>query len=360
MKREVEKIFHPLPQAPLMLPVVSRLSLHVPSVGLMADLLGEHDRHLRVLESAFPEVDIVARGDRLLFSGGETGARNACKAAQEMLLLVQQGHPLQEDGVRRVISMINDDADASPSGVLGEAVTVGRGRLIRPKTVGQHRYITAIRDHTLVFGIGPAGTGKTYLAMAAAVESLLGGKARRIVLTRPAVEAGERLGFLPGDPEAKINPYLRPLYDAMYEMLDSEEVSRRLERGEIEIAPLAYMRGRTLNDAIVVLDEAQNTSAAQMKMFLTRLGFNSKMVITGDDTQVDLPADRRSGLNHAGSVLAGVPDVAVVRLSSADVVRHRIVAAIIDAYQDADHNARQGADRGARQDAERGRGKKGR
>lgn len=341
-----------------MLPVAPRLSLHVPSVGLMADLLGEHDRHLRVLESAFPGVDIVARGDRLLFSGGETGAEtgvhNACKAAQEMLLLVQQGHPLREDGVRRVISMINDDADVSPSGVLGEAVTVGRGRLIRPKTVGQHRYVTAIRDHTLVFGIGPAGTGKTYLAMAAAVEALLGGKARRIVLTRPAVEAGERLGFLPGDPEAKINPYLRPLYDAMYEMLDSEEVSRRLERGEIEIAPLAYMRGRTLNDAIVVLDEAQNTSAAQMKMFLTRLGFNSKMVITGDDTQVDLPADRRSGLNHAGSVLAGVPDVAVVRLSSADVVRHRIVAAIIDAYEDAERG------RGARQDAERGRGKKGR
>ena len=342
-----------------MLPVVSRLSLHVPSVGLMADLLGEHDRHLRVLESAFPEVDIVARGDQLLFSGGETAdhetgaqestvresrVRNAYKAAQEMLLLVQQGHPLREDAVRRVVAMINDDADASPSGVLGEAVTVGRGRLIRPKTVGQHRYLTAIRERTLVFGIGPAGTGKTYLAMAAAVESLLGGKARRIVLTRPAVEAGERLGFLPGDLEAKINPYLRPLYDAMYEMLGSEEVSRRLERGEIEIAPLAYMRGRTLNDAIVVLDEAQNTSAAQMKMFLTRLGFNSKMVITGDDTQVDLPADRRSGLNHAGSVLADVPDVAVVRLSSADVVRHRIVAAIIDAYQA----------------AERGRGKKGR
>lgn len=342
-----------------MLPVASRLSLHVPSVGLMADLLGEHDRHLRVLESAFPEVDIVARGDQLLFSGGETAdlrtaaqesgvqetrVHSAYKAAQEMLLLVQQGHPLREDGVRRVIAMINDDADASPSGVLGEAVTVGRGRLIRPKTVGQHRYLTAIRERTLVFGIGPAGTGKTYLAMAAAVESLLGGKARRIVLTRPAVEAGERLGFLPGDLEAKINPYLRPLYDAMYEMLGSEEVSRRLERGEIEIAPLAYMRGRTLNDAIVVLDEAQNTSAAQMKMFLTRLGFNSKMVITGDDTQVDLPADRRSGLNHAGSVLADVPDVAVVRLSSADVVRHRIVAAIIDAYQA----------------AERGRGKKGR
>lgn len=348
-----------------MLPVASRLSLHVPSVGLMADLLGEHDRHLRVLESAFPEVDIVARGDQLLFSGRETadlqtaaqestaqesrvhretGVHNAYKAAQEMLLLVQQGHPLREDGVRRVIAMINDHADASPSGVLGEAVTVGRGRLIRPKTVGQHRYLTAIRERTLVFGIGPAGTGKTYLAMAAAVESLLGGKARRIVLTRPAVEAGERLGFLPGDLEAKINPYLRPLYDAMYEMLGSEEVSRRLERGEIEIAPLAYMRGRTLNDAIVVLDEAQNTSAAQMKMFLTRLGFNSKMVITGDDTQVDLPADRRSGLNHAGSVLADVPDVAVVRLSSADVVRHRIVAAIIDAYQA----------------AERGRGKKGR
>ena len=298
----------------------------------MVDLLGDRDRHLRAVEAAFPEATIVARGNEVLFSGDPQATNDARTVVEELLLLVQQGAALEEDAVRRVIDMVRE-AVPSPSGVLSEVVPVGRGKVIRPKTIGQRTYIDAIRDNTLVFGIGPAGTGKTYLAMAAAVEALTSGAVRRIILTRPAVEAGERLGFLPGDLEAKINPYLRPLYDAMYDMLGPEEVARHLERGDIEIAPLAYMRGRTLNDAIVILDEAQNTSRAQMKMFLTRLGFNSKMIITGDVTQVDLPTEKGSGLDDAQRVLRNVPDVAVVHLTSADVVRHRIVAAVIEAYE---------------------------
>jgi phosphate starvation-inducible PhoH-like protein len=209
---------------------------------------------------------------------------------------------------------------------------VGRGKVVRPKTLGQKRYVDAVRDNTLVFGVGPAGTGKTYLAMACAVEALAGGSVRRIILSRPAVEAGERLGFLPGDLAAKVDPYLRPLYDALYEMMGPDETARLMERGTIEIAPLAYMRGRTLNDAFIVLDEAQNTSPEQMKMFLTRLGFNSKMVVTGDVTQVDL-SDGRSGLRIVGSVLRDVDGIGFVELSGKDVVRHRIVAAIVDAYE---------------------------
>ena len=313
-----------------MLPAAPTDRVRVPSVGLMVDLLGDHDRHLRAIESAFPEVTIVARGTDVLFSGNDVDAPR--KVVEELLLMVQQGTTLEEDSVRRVIEMVND-AVPSPSGVLSESVPVGRGKVIRPKTIGQRKYIDAIRDNTLVFSVGPAGTGKTYLAMAAAVEALTTGAVRRIILTRPAVEAGERLGFLPGDVEAKINPYLRPLYDAMYDMLGPEDVARFMERGDIEIAPLAYMRGRTLNDALVILDEAQNTSRAQMKMFLTRLGFNSKMIITGDVTQVDLPSDKGSGLDDARRILRNVPDIAVVHLTSADVVRHRIVAAVIEAYE---------------------------
>ena len=307
-------------------------NVRVPSVGLMVDLLGDQDRHLRAVEAAFPEATIVARGTDVLFSGNAKAADSARTVIRELLLMIQQGASLDDDGVRRVIEMVNDDV-RSPSDVLSEAVPVGRGKVIRPKTQGQRAYIDAIRDNTLVFSIGPAGTGKTYLAMAAAVEALTSGAVRRMILTRPAVEAGERLGFLPGDLEAKINPYLRPLYDALYDMMGKDEVARAMERGDIEIAPLAYMRGRTLNDAIVILDEAQNTSRAQMKMFLTRLGFNSKMIITGDVTQVDLPRDLGSGLDDARRILGKVPDVAIVQLTSADVVRHRIVAAVIEAYE---------------------------
>ena len=313
-------------------PVASRLLLHVPGAGLMLELLGERDCHIRKVEAAFPKAVIVARGDEITFGGHERSAHSAHKAVEELLMLIQRGVSLEPEAVDRVIEMVNESVQ-SPSDVLGTAIEVGRGKVIRPKTVGQLRYVKAIRRHTLVFGIGPAGTGKTYLAMAAAVEALTTGKVRRIVLTRPAVEAGERLGFLPGDLEAKFNPYLRPLYDALYEMLGPDDVAAYSEKGAIEIAPLAYMRGRTLNDAVVVLDEAQNTSMAQMKMFLTRLGFNSKMIITGDVTQVDLPEERYSGLKHAESILRGVRDVAVVRLTAADVIRHRIVAAIVQAYE---------------------------
>jgi len=315
----------------------SGLRLRVPSNHLMLELVGEHDAHLRVLEAAYPDVRIVVRGNEILISGDPARAAEVRTVAEELLILVQEGQGLDAERVGRVIEMVRDDVP-SPSGVLTEGVPVGRGKVVRPKTVGQHRYIDAIRDNTLVFSVGPAGTGKTYLAMAAAVEALSSGAVRRIILTRPAVEAGESLGFLPGDLIAKIDPYLRPLYDALYEMLGPEETSRLMERGTIEIAPLAYMRGRTLNDACVVLDEAQNTSPPQMKMFLTRLGFNSKMIITGDITQVDLPIGRGSGLRVARDVLQGIPGVAFVELTSRDVVRHRIVAAIVDAYQRFEEN----------------------
>ena len=315
----------------------SEVRLRVPSNHLMLEMVGEHDAHLRVFEAAYPDVRIVVRGNEILISGEPVRAAEVRTVAEELLILVQEGQGLDADRVGRVIEMVRDDVP-SPSGVLTEGVPVGRGRMVRPKTVGQHRYIDAIRDNTLVFSVGPAGTGKTYLAMAAAVEALSSGAVRRIILTRPAVEAGESLGFLPGDLIAKIDPYLRPLYDALYEMLGPEETSRLMERGTIEIAPLAYMRGRTLNDACVVLDEAQNTSPQQMKMFLTRLGFNSKMIITGDITQVDLPIGRGSGLRVARDVLQGIPGVAFVELTSRDVVRHRIVAAIVDAYQRFEEN----------------------
>jgi phosphate starvation-inducible PhoH-like protein len=315
----------------------SGLRLRVPSNHLMLELVGEHDAHLRVFEAAYPDVRIVVRGNEILISGDPVRAAEVRTVAEELLILVQEGQGLDAERVGRVIEMVRDEVP-SPSGVLTQGVPVGRGKMVRPKTVGQHRYIDAIRENTLVFSVGPAGTGKTYLAMAAAVEALSSGAVRRIILTRPAVEAGESLGFLPGDLIAKIDPYLRPLYDALYEMLGPEETSRLMERGTIEIAPLAYMRGRTLNDACVVLDEAQNTSPPQMKMFLTRLGFNSKMIITGDITQVDLPIGRGSGLRVARDVLQGIPGVAFVELTSRDVVRHRIVAAIVDAYQRFEEN----------------------
>ncbi|MDH3498627.1 MAG: PhoH family protein, partial [Acidimicrobiia bacterium] len=258
-----------------MLPAASSdFRLRVASTNTMLGLLGERDRNLRVLESAFPLAQIVARGNEIAFTGDPNEAERAYTVAEELMLMLQQGQVINEAQVTRVIAMVRADVP-SPSDVLSDSVPVGRGKVVRPKTLGQKRYIDAIRDNTLVFGLGPAGTGKTYLAMAAAVEALISGATRRIILTRPAVEAGERLGFLPGDLEAKINPYLRPLYDALYDMLGPDEVRRLMERGDIEIAPLAYMRGRTLNDACVILDEAQNTTSPQMKMFLTRLGFNS-------------------------------------------------------------------------------------
>jgi len=298
----------------------------------MFDLIGEADRHLRQVESLFPEVRFVARGDEIILTGSDDSVEKARTALDELLILVQEGHTLDEVRIGEVVKMVRDDVP-SPSGILSDGIPVGRGRMIRPKTHGQQKYIEAIRENTLTFGIGPAGTGKTYLAMAAAVDSLISGSVRRIVLTRPAVEAGERLGFLPGDLTAKVDPYLRPLYDALWDMLGPEETASLIERGTIEIAPLAYMRGRTLNDACVILDEAQNTTPEQMKMFLTRLGFNSKMIITGDISQTDLPLDRHSGLRIVRGILRDIPGVSFVELTARDVVRHRIVASIVEAYQ---------------------------
>lgn len=298
----------------------------------MAELLGERDAHLKRVEDAFPLARIVARGNEITVSGPERETEAVETVLGELLIVVQEGQQLDDDRVSRVIDLVRRDVP-SPSGVFTESIAVGRGRHVRPKTFGQKRYVDAIRDNTLVFGIGPAGTGKTYLAMACAIESLVSGAVKRIILSRPAVEAGERLGFLPGDLTAKVDPYLRPLYDALFEMLGPEETARLMERGTIEIAPLAYMRGRTLNDAFVVLDEAQNTTPEQMKMFLTRLGFNSKMVVTGDITQIDLSDSRGSGLKMVAGVLGGIEGIAFEELTADDVVRHRIVAAIVEAYR---------------------------
>jgi phosphate starvation-inducible PhoH-like protein len=297
----------------------------------MVELLGNRDVHLRRVQEAFPSARLVARGNEIDIEGSDAESAMANKVMNELLVLVQEGQSLDADRVDRVITMVKSDVP-TPSGVFTDAIAVGRGRIVRAKTLGQKRYVDSIRENTMVFGIGPAGTGKTYLAMACAVEALVTGAVRRIILSRPAVEAGERLGFLPGDLAAKVDPYLRPLYDALYEMPGPEETQRLMDQGTIEIAPLAYMRGRTLNDAFVVLDEAQNTTQEQMKMFLTRLGFNSKMIVTGDVTQMDLPTGRASGLAVVRRVLRRVDGIGFIELTGDDVVRHRIVAAIVDAY----------------------------
>jgi phosphate starvation-inducible PhoH-like protein len=308
----------------------------------MVELLGNRDVHLRRVEEAFTGARLVARGNEIDVTGDEREVALVRIVLDELLVLVQEGQSLDGDRVERVIEMVKTDVP-KPSDVFTDSISVGRGKIVRAKTLGQKRYVDSIRQNTLIFGIGPAGTGKTYLAMACAIEALLTGATRRIILSRPAVEAGEKLGFLPGDLAAKVDPYLRPLYDALYEMLGPEETGRLMEQGTIEIAPLAYMRGRTLNDAFVVLDEAQNTTPEQMKMFLTRLGFNSKMIITGDVTQMDLGNGMPSGLNVVRDVLHRVDGVGFIELTAADVVRHRIVAAIVDAY--ARHEARLKAER---------------
>ncbi|MFA5885686.1 MAG: PhoH family protein [Acidimicrobiia bacterium] len=296
----------------------------------MVELLGQRDELLRLIESAFP-VTIHVRGNEITVSGSETDTDRVSSLFEEMVLLLERGHALDREGVGRTIEMMK--RDERPSEVLTTEVLRGR-KSIRPKTGGQKRYVDAITANTVTFAIGPAGTGKSYLAVAAAVQALQAKSVNRIILTRPAVEAGERLGFLPGDILAKVDPYLRPLYDALHDMIDAEAVARLMVRGTIEVAPLAFMRGRTLNDSFIILDEAQNTTAEQMKMFLTRLGFGSRMVITGDVTQIDLAEGRyRSGLLGVRPVLEGIDGVEFVDLGSADVVRHRIVQDIVDAYE---------------------------
>ncbi|UED86528.1 PhoH family protein [Streptomyces profundus] len=307
----------------------------VPAKHPMVTVLGSGDALLRVIERAFPATDIHVRGNEIRATGDPAEVRLVQRLFDEMMLVLRTGQPLSEDAVERSIAMLRggNDEGTSPAQVLTQNILSNRGKTIRPKTLNQKRYVDAIDQHTIVFGIGPAGTGKTYLAMAKAVQALQSKMVNRIILTRPAVEAGERLGFLPGTLYEKIDPYLRPLYDALHDMLDPDSIPRLLSAGTIEVAPLAYMRGRTLNDAFIILDEAQNTSPEQMKMFLTRLGFESKIVITGDVTQVDLPGSTPSGLREVQAILDGVDDVHFSRLTSQDVVRHRLVGRIVDAYE---------------------------
>ncbi|RKN11930.1 PhoH family protein [Streptomyces radicis] len=306
----------------------------VPAKHPMVTVLGSGDSLLRVIERAFPGTDIHVRGNEISATGEEDDVRLVQRLFDEMMLVLRTGQPLSEDAVERSIGMLRGEegSGASPAQVLTQNILSNRGKTIRPKTLNQKRYVDAIDTHTIVFGIGPAGTGKTYLAMAKAVQALQSKQVNRIILTRPAVEAGERLGFLPGTLYEKIDPYLRPLYDALHDMLDPDSIPRLLSAGTIEVAPLAYMRGRTLNDAFIILDEAQNTNPEQMKMFLTRLGFESKIVITGDVTQVDLPGSTKSGLRQVQEILDGVDDVHFSRLTSQDVVRHKLVGRIVDAY----------------------------
>ena len=304
-------------------------------------LFGKHDQYLRKIEQALG-VAVVVRGGEIKITGEERGVANVVCLFDDLLVVVRSGAPLRKDDVDYALRALQDARLIQLRQVYQERIEVpSKRRFIIPRTPGQKSYVDAMRSYDIVFGIGPAGTGKTYLSMAMAVESLTKGEVSRIILTRPAVEAGERLGYLPGDLAEKINPYLRPLYDALYEMMEIDMVQRYLERGIIEVAPLAYMRGRTLNDAFIVLDEAQNTTSEQMKMFLTRLGFDSKAVITGDVTQVDLPPDKPSGLIQVQSLLAGVPGIKFALFSGQDVVRHELVQAIIQAYE-RNNNAQSG------------------
>ncbi|MEP7763657.1 PhoH family protein [Sanguibacter sp. 25GB23B1] len=304
----------------------------VPTDVSVSALLGPVDSVLRAIEAGFPTVDVRVRENEIALRGPVGDLALASRLVDELIDVAAAGTALTADVVARSITMLMAQSATRPTDVFTLSILSSRGRTIRPKTAGQKHYVDAIDANTVTFGIGPAGTGKTYLAMAKAVQALQARQVSRIVLTRPAVEAGERLGFLPGSLSDKIDPYLRPLYDALHDMLEPASIPKLIEAGTIEVAPLAYMRGRTLNDAFIILDEAQNTSTEQMKMFLTRLGFSSKMVITGDVTQVDLPGGTPSGLRMIEDVLTGVDDVEFCTLSSADVVRHRLVGEIIDAY----------------------------
>lgn len=314
------------------LPPPDSTTVLVPGNHLMTELLGSRDEWLDVIEQAFAGTRIVARGNEIIIDGPL--AHSVGELFDELVLFVQSGVKIDGDLLRRTLDMVA--ADERPSELLNtDVVRLARGGSVRPKTAGQRRYIDAIAENVITFGLGPAGTGKSWLAVAMATQALQRKQVERIVLTRPAVEAGERLGFLPGDLMAKVDPYLRPLYDAFYDMVGPEGAAKMLERGDVEVAPLAFMRGRTLNRSFIILDEAQNTTPEQMKMFLTRIGFGSRVVITGDTTQVDL-AGSRSGLTGIETILGGIEGLGFVRLGSRDVVRHRIVADIVTAYERAD------------------------
>ncbi|MCB2413312.1 PhoH family protein [Demequina sp. TTPB684] len=329
----------------------------------MPALLGTSDAVLKEVERAFPGVDVLVRGNHISMTGDDADVSECAAAFEELRSLLAAGVPLTPQvakesirmlqGARSAVAAASHDGEASEArsdsvAILSRSILSSRGRTIRPKTEGQAAYVQQIERHTVTFGIGPAGTGKTYLAMAQAVAALQSKRVSRIILTRPAVEAGERLGFLPGTLSEKIDPYLRPLYDALHDMVDPESIPRLIEAGTIEVAPLAYMRGRTLNDAFIILDEAQNTTREQMKMFLTRLGFGSTMVVTGDVTQVDLPGGTTSGLRAARDILQGIDDIGFSELGAQDVVRHRLVSDIITAYA-SDEAQRERAPRGGQQ-----------
>lgn len=296
-------------------------------------LFGSFDENIRLIESEF-SVTVLNRGSDLKISGEAENVAKATTAIERLLALINKGEALSDQNVRYVISLVKDGEEDKLMSLSGDYVCItSKGKPVKPKTLGQKKYVEAIRKNTIVLGAGPAGTGKTYLAVAMAVTAFRAKEVNRIILTRPAVEAGEKLGFLPGDLQQKVDPYLRPLYDALFDMLGAEAFARYQERGSIEVAPLAYMRGRTLDDSFIILDEAQNTTREQMKMFLTRLGFNSKMVVTGDVTQIDLPDGKRSGLTDAMRILRNVPDISINTFTEKDVVRHKLVQDIIKAYE---------------------------
>lgn len=296
-------------------------------------LFGSFDENIRQIEQEY-SVQVVSRGSDLKISGEADNVAKATRAINGLLTLINKGETLSEQNVRYVLSLVREGAEDKLSALSGDCICItAKGKPVKPKTIGQKKYVEAIRQNTITLGAGPAGTGKTYLAVAMAVTAFRAKEVNRIILTRPAVEAGEKLGFLPGDLQQKVDPYLRPLYDALFDMLGAEAFARYQERGSIEVAPLAYMRGRTLDDSFIILDEAQNTTKEQMKMFLTRLGFNSKMVVTGDVTQIDLPDGKKSGLLEAMKILKNIPDISVCRFTEKDVVRHRLVQEIIKAYE---------------------------
>jgi phosphate starvation-inducible PhoH-like protein len=311
---------------------MERTLITVPTAIPMVAVVGPHDDNLRTIEAAFPSVNITVRGNEITLRGPHTDCAKLENLFNELMVVIRSGNILNVDAVTRAIEMLEHEPVDHPAEVMSLNIVSNRGRTIRPKTANQKRYVDAIEDHTITFGIGPAGTGKTYLAMAMAVAALNAKKINRIILTRPAVEAGEHLGFLPGTLSEKIDPYLRPLFDALHDMIDIDSIPRLMQSGVIEVAPLAYMRGRTLNDAFVILDEAQNTTPEQMKMFLTRLGFGSKMVVTGDVTQIDLPNGQNSGLRVIRDILKDIDDIAFLELTAEDVVRHRLIGDIVKAY----------------------------
>ena len=315
-----------------MSPIKQKISVNFKGEHSMVELIGDRDELLQLIERKY-DVEIFALGNELEVSGKNKNVKEAARLIEELLLQINLGQKLNSEKVSDSIKIMENKSNLKPHEIFKDSIVVNSGKRIKPRTEGQKKYIEAIKKNTIVFGIGPAGTGKTYLALAMGVEALKEDKIARIILIKPVVEAGEKLGFLPGDIYDKVNPYLKPLYDALYEMLDIEKFQQYRDMGIIEVVPLAYMRGRTLNDSFIILDEAQNTSPEQMKMFLTRLGFGSKVVVTGDITQIDLPSDKESGLIIVKSILMGIRGIEFVYLSSKDVVRHELVQRIVDAYK---------------------------